>query len=196
VSAAATEAMDDTLTAAAGSDEKLQAAAKQIRENNKRMHALLTVDDALKVRQAAEGSMQPWSVRAASKAAGMVGGGGLAGAMYSAQADPENLVRNIAIGAAGGAAARSLPAVARAFERGRTTRAIEAMQNPTAATNAAKTAERVSRPMVSALARIVMGRKDGTDTAKDEATARENGATDQDIAMAIRNGERRKRRGD
>ncbi len=151
LSAVATDAMDDMLDRAAAGDKKLTAAAEQIRENNRRMHALLTVDKVLKLREAAEGSQRSAFARAADKGRDAVVGAGTAG-LVSLAVDPENAIRNAGLGLGIGAVARSLPAVARAIDRGVTTRAIEATQRGTADVRS-RLAEKLGRPVASYLTR-------------------------------------------
>jgi hypothetical protein len=125
VSAAASEAMDDTLSQAAQGNVKLEAAADKIRENNRRMFALLTADDALKFRAKGDSSQRSVFVRGAEKLGSQAAVAGAAGGITAAVQDPEHTARNVGLGIASGIVAKSLPGVARAIDRGVTTRAID-----------------------------------------------------------------------
>ncbi len=144
LSAVATGVMDDMLDVAASGDKGLTAAAKQIRENNRRMYALLTVDKVLKLREAAEGSARSGFRHALDKGGAAVATGGAAGLLSLSQ-DPEHVARNIGLGLGVGALARGLPAIGRAIDRGVTTRAIEATQRGTRDVRS-RVAERLARP--------------------------------------------------
>lgn len=118
VEQAVTEAMDETLSAAAAGVPELEAAAQQIRATNQRFNALLSIDDAMKQRAFKEGSKQT-GLMALAKDARQVGAGGA-------------IVGGVAAGGAGAAAGMAgealvkhgIPAAARAIDRGITSAAI------------------------------------------------------------------------
>lgn len=117
----ATKAMDDMLSLAAAGDKSLTEAANTIRANNERFHALLTIDDSLRLRSYKESTGQGPLVRAAKA----LTGGAAAGYLGAAASDDEDKLRNGLLAAAGGA---GLVAGARALERGITTAAIKGSQ--------------------------------------------------------------------
>lgn len=137
-----TEAMDDTLSEAAKGVPALEQAASSIRENNGRLHALLTIDDALQVRARKESSLPGPLVRgvkAVTRAAGLPVTGAVIGGMSGG--DDDRAQRAVIGGALGLGA---LPA-ARAIERGITTMGIKATQNPNAVSSASKLAGAMAR---------------------------------------------------
>lgn len=184
LSAAATEAMDDTLDAAAAGNPQLQAAAEKIRSNNERMSALLTLRRVKATQLGGEATGKSLLQRVGDRAGAAVGGGTL-GAAYSFSQDPKHAARNIALGVTGGALARSLPAAARAIDRGMTTRAIEAARG-NIAPSVGNLASGLSRNAVQALARLALGKGS-------EEEAKAAGNSDQDIRMTKRAAERRER---
>lgn len=119
LSGVVTEAMDETLSAAAAGVPELESAAATIRSNNRRLHGQLGIDNALKLRATKEASGAPWSVRAANVAAGA---GATGGAIEFAMSHDPLHAAGSALGAA--ALKYGLPAGARAIERARTTAAI------------------------------------------------------------------------
>jgi len=121
MAAIVTEAMSDTIAAAAKGDKALEAAAVKIAKNNKRLNALLTVDDALRLRAYKENTGPGWLVSRAKK---LTGPSALAG-VGSVVGGEEDKLRNAAIGGAIGLGAVPL---ARAAERSITTAAIKALQ--------------------------------------------------------------------
>jgi hypothetical protein len=149
VSAAATEALDDTLTATAGGNKELLRAADQIRKNNERFHALLAIDTALEFRQAKAATGRSGLVRMAEKIshpAALAGGGGAAfGALQGESLDDK--INHAGAGLAVMAGAKMLPAAARAIDRHITTAAIQAARNkmPLSVNGAAEFAAAVAR---------------------------------------------------
>jgi hypothetical protein len=113
----ATKAMDDMLSLAAAGDASLTAAANTIRGNNQRFHALLTIDDGLRLRSYKESTGEGGLVRGAKALAKGITGGGIGAAVGGDERRIE--------GAALGAAAGLLVPGARATQRGLTTLAIE-----------------------------------------------------------------------
>jgi hypothetical protein len=110
LSAIASEAMDDMLGRSAKGDAKLEAAAKLIRDNNPRMHALLTIDDALKSRLAGEASGRSDLVRFAEKISTPAALLGLFGGASLAVSDTDKALERGAVGLGLAALARGLPA--------------------------------------------------------------------------------------
>jgi hypothetical protein len=117
VQAVATKAMDDMLSLAAAGDQKLTDAANTIRANNERFHALLTIDDGLRLRAYKEGSIAGPITRAAK-----VLGGSTAGAVAGSMAGgDDDKFRNTVLGALAGA---GLTAGAKRVENAITTASI------------------------------------------------------------------------
>jgi hypothetical protein len=133
-----TQAMDDTISDAARGSSDLGEAAARIKRNNGRLHALLTVGDALQVRARKEESMPGLLVRGA-KALTAPAATGTYGAMTGN--DDDRATRGLMF-AAGGAAA--VPA-ARAITRGITTLGIKAVQNPRAVSATSRAAGLIGR---------------------------------------------------
>lgn len=120
VQAVATKAMDDTLSMAAAGDKALTDAANTIRGNNQRFHALLTIDDSLRMRAYKEATGESNLVRGAKLASKAITGGA-AGAVIGGE---DERLRGAAIGAGAGLL---VPAV-RAAQRGVTSLAIKGAQ--------------------------------------------------------------------
>lgn len=134
--ASVSEAMSDTITKAAHGNPTLTKAAKEIAENNSRLHALLTIDDSLKQRAYKESTGSGPVVKVAKN---LLAPTGLASAAGIASGD-EDKIRNMAIAGAAGVAGMPL---ARAIERGMTTAAIKAAQKRIPVS--LSTAERIAR---------------------------------------------------
>ncbi len=149
-----TAEMDGVMGRAAAGDAKLQAAARQIAVNNRRLHGLLTIDEALARRQPKEQASKTIGQRAAE-----VVTTGAVGAGIGALTDDDNAGRNaLAGGLAGaliGSRGQAANAVGRRVQRGVTTKAIQSAENAARgriATEAAEAARLnpVSRATVSA----------------------------------------------
>ncbi len=126
VVAAVTGAMDDTLSKAAGDNPALSKAAEAIRADNKRLNALLTIDNVLATRATKEASARSLLVRGAEKlsnpaALAAIAGGGAGVAKGD---NLEDKLKGGLTGLALAAGAKALPAVLRAGERGLTSAAI------------------------------------------------------------------------
>jgi len=131
--AAASEAMAASLGKNAGKDPDLIRALAQIQQNNPRMHALLTIDDVLKLRAYKEATAPSRFVRAAdavSKPAAIAGGiYGAQGAFDSIQSgDYGEVGKRLGVGVALAALARGIPRGARWVDRRVTSGAITAAQ--------------------------------------------------------------------
>lgn len=194
LSAAATEAMDDSLDAAAAGNPQLQAAAAHIRAHNQRMNALLTLKRVKTTQLGGEATGKDLLMRAAQRAGSAVTVGGISAAAAGFD-DPEKAIKAGLTGAAVGALSKAPVAAARAIGRGVTTRAIEAARRagttklpaPSLGANAAEIAARgMSRNAVQALARLTLGQGSAEE-------AKAAGASDEDIRMAERAAARRKR---
>ncbi len=123
-----TGAMSETLHEAAGGAPALVKAATTIEKNNKRMNALLTIDDGLKQRVYKENTGKSTLVRVAENVATSSAAGGAIGAATSG-GDVGDRVQGGIMGAAVGAGLRKgIPAAARAVDRSLTTGAIKAAQ--------------------------------------------------------------------
>lgn len=196
LSAAATEAMDDMLDAAATGDPRLQAAAAHIRKNNERMNALLTLRRVKTTQLGGEATGKDMLMRAAQRAGSAVTIGGVSAAAAGFE-DPEKAIKAGLAGAAVGALSKAPVAAARAVNRAVTTRAIEAARRagttklppPSLGAQAGEIAVRgMSRNAVQALARLTLGKGSAEE-------AKAAGASDEDIRMAERAAARRQRTG-
>lgn len=132
ISAVATDVMDDMLDAASAGDAGLKAAADGIRANNRRMHALLSVDDGLKTRQYKEATGKSALVRGAEVLSNPAAiAGGAAAGMGALSGDDEGTLEKVMkVGLAVGAA-KALPAAARALDRVGTNMAVQAARGQT-----------------------------------------------------------------
>lgn len=139
VSQVATGAMDDALTAAAGADPKLRAAAATIRENNGRMHGLLSIDHALELRSGKEQTAADILIKAGK----YLGAPGLAAGFGAASSGDDDALENMA---AYGLLGFAAPRLGRMASRKVTDLAIKSAQGdaaiPRAAAKGARAATR------------------------------------------------------
>jgi hypothetical protein len=114
---------------AAGSSKELRTAAKSIGENNKRIFALLTMNDALEQRAYKEATGKGLLQRIANKAATPAGTGAAIGAATAIESgDIDTIAKRAAMGAGVAVAGRAIPAGANLLNRGITGIAIKAAQ--------------------------------------------------------------------
>lgn len=151
-----TEHMYDVMEKAAKGDPALQKAARQIAVNNKRLHGLLTIDEALARRQPKEQVSKTVGQRAAEAATTAALGAG-AGALVGDENAGSTALAGGIIGATVGSRGQVAANVGRRLQRGLTKRAIQSADDAArgrVATETAKTAAAinpVNRASVSTL---------------------------------------------
>lgn len=155
LTAVATEAMDDSLSAAAAGDPALEAAADAIRANNRRYYANKTIDKNLALRETKENTGPGLLVRGAKAAATP---GALAAGAAIAGGD-ENRVENALAGAGAGLALRGLVPAAKLAQRKITDFGI-ASQMPGYGGPTATGVSRAVRPFVPGLLNALMSRRE------------------------------------
>lgn len=129
VAAVATESMNKALQKQAGKSAELAKAAEEIGKRNRRMFALLTMDDALKLRAHKEATGKGLLLRAAERVSNPATLGAVAGGASALESgDAEKIAKRALIGAAAMSAGKAIPGAVRVGDHLLTSAAIRSAQ--------------------------------------------------------------------